>query len=79
MPAPDVAERLLDLIDGVENLDTEARLHARELVRASFSKITLWHAGNPPAERIADLEFTARGGGALKLRIARDSGAKVSG
>lgn len=76
----DLARRWLDLIDGVEAQDTGARLRARELVRESFARIVLWHAGEPAGAedgQVADLEITARGGGRMRLRIDRLSGGLV--
>ncbi len=70
--APDLADRWLALLDGVENLDVDARMEARELVRASFARITLWHHGKD--SRVVDMEITARGGGSTKLRIDKASG-----
>lgn len=72
---PDMAEKWLALIEGVETLDTEARMQARELVRASFSRITLWHAGDPAGDDdVIDMELSARGGGSMRLRIDRETG-----
>lgn len=72
---PDVAEKWLNLIEGVEALDTEARMQARELVRASFSRITIWHAGDPAGDDdVIDIELTARGGGSMRLWVDRETG-----
>lgn len=74
---PDMAERWLDLIEGVEALDTEARLQARELARASFSRIVLWHAGDPAGSDTFELEISARGGGSMRLRCDRATGGLI--
>lgn len=74
---PDMAERWLDLIDGVEALDTEARLQARELARASFSRIMLWHAGDPADGDTFEIEISARGGGSMRLRCDRETGGLI--
>lgn len=73
---PDMAQRWLTLIDGVESLNTDARLEARELVRASFTRITVWLAGDPatPGGGFLDMEITARSGGVQRLRVDRSSG-----
>lgn len=71
---PDMAERWLDLIEGVEALDTEARMQARELARESFSRIVLWHAGNPATGETFEIEISARGGGSMRLRCDRATG-----
>lgn len=78
---PDMADKWLDLIGGVEALDTAARMQARELVRASFSSIVLWHNGErtrPASRPVFDLQLTARGGGQIKLRFDRASGALMA-
>jgi hypothetical protein len=75
---PDLAEKWIALIDGVEDLDTDARMQARELTRASFSRIVIWHAGDPDGgEPVIDMEITARGGGMMKVRIDRSTGGLI--
>jgi DNA invertase Pin-like site-specific DNA recombinase len=80
---PDLAEKWMGLIDGVEDLDTDSRMQARELTRASFSRITIWHAGKQPGDHIAnagkmfELELTARGGGSIQMKFDRDSGGLI--
>ena len=76
----DLSERWLALIDGVEKLDIDSRLQARELTRASFSRITLWHAGDPAGAddgQVIDMEITARGGGSVRLRIDKRMGVVI--
>lgn len=76
--SPDFADKWLALLDGVENLDTDARMQARELTRASFSRIVIWHAGKMPGDsKITDIELTARGGGSISLRIDRATGGLI--
>jgi len=78
--APDLAERWRGLIEGVAALDTEARLAARTLIRESFSRIVLWHRGDPDGVdggEVADLELHALGGGIQRLRIDRKTGALI--
>lgn len=75
---PDLARQLLALIDGVDNLDAESRFKARELVRASFSRIVLWHRGEDDSGKAFELELTARGGGSVRMRFDRASGAIVA-
>lgn len=73
--SPDVAEKWLALLEGVEALDVEARMQARELTRASFAAIRIWHAGDPSGDdKVIDLEFTARGGGTMRIRVDRETG-----
>lgn len=81
--SPDMAEKWLALLEGVEALDTDARMQARELTRASFSRITIWHSGKQPgdhfrdAAKMIDMELTARGGGSTELRIDRETGGLI--
>lgn len=74
-PTPDMALRWVALIDGVEKLDTAARMEARELVRASFSRIVLWH--READGRAFDMELSARGGGSLRMRFDRATGGMI--
>jgi hypothetical protein len=77
----DTAARWLELLSGIETLDVDIRLQARELMRETFSAIVIWHAGDPAGAedgRVIDLAVTARGGGTLKLRIDRASGGMIS-
>lgn len=71
----DDAERWLDLMDGIERMDTDARLQARELVRVTFSRIVLWH--NEDGGRAFDLELSLRGGGSRRMRFERKSGGLI--
>lgn len=69
---------VLDLWEGVEALDTEARMRARELVRASFSRIRIWHSGEPAVEKgILDMELTARGVGTMRILVDRATGGLI--
>ena len=78
--SPDMADKWLELMEGVEALDTDARMQAREMVRASFSRITIWHAGKQPGDRLAgagkviEVELQARGGGAARIRVDAAAG-----
>jgi hypothetical protein len=66
------AARWLDLIQGVDDLDRDARLRAREAVRATFRRITIWHAGDPPGEDgVIDVDVESRAGAVMRLRVAR--------
>lgn len=76
--SPDVAAKWLDLLDGVEALDVDARMQARELTRASFAAIRIWHAGDPASDdKVIDMEFTARGGGTMRIRVDRATGGLI--
>lgn len=74
---PALAAQWLALLDGVESLDTGARLKARELVREHFSRITIWHSGQDGADEAIEMEITARGGGTRRLRIDRKTGMEI--
>lgn len=73
--SPDMADKWLDLMEGVEALDTDARMQARELVLASFARIVIWHSGEAAGDRVAgggkviEMELHARGGGAVLIRV----------
>lgn len=75
--SPDLAEKWMGLIERVIALDTDARMEARELVRAAFSKITIWHQGEPAGGDVMDIELTARGGGVTKFRVDRQTGGMI--
>lgn len=78
--SPEFASQWLDLMEGVELLETEPRMRARELVRASFARIVIWHRGEPAGAgngKVMDIEITARGGGQVWLRVDRDTGRMV--
>ena len=67
-------ERWKALIEGVDSLDYEARMRARQLVADTFEKIAVYHRGLRPADddRFIDLILQARGGGAPRLlRISK--------
>lgn len=73
--SPDMAQRWLDLMHGVEALDVAARMQARELTRASFDRIAIWHAGDPAGTAgVIDIEMAARGGGTTRIRVNRATG-----
>lgn len=76
--SPDLAEKWMALIDGVEALDTDARMQARELVRASFSRVVLWHRGDLQADDVFEMELTARGGGSQRARFDRATGEMIA-
>lgn len=78
--SPDMAAQWVNLIEGVEALDVDARMKARELTRSSFSRIVIWHAGDPAGDedgQVIDMEITARGGGTMRLRIDRETGGLI--
>lgn len=79
--SPEFSRQWLELMEGVELLEPEPRLRARELVRASFSRIVIWHRGNPaqPNSPAAEIEITARGGAQVWLRIDRETGRMIDG
>jgi DNA invertase Pin-like site-specific DNA recombinase len=80
--SPEFASQWLDLMEGVELLEPEPRLRARELVRASFQRIVVWHRGEPAGVadgKVAEIEITARGGGQVWLRVDRETGRMVDG
>lgn len=69
---PPEAARWLELIQGVDDLDRDARIQAREAVRATFRRITIWHAGDPPGEDgVIDVDVESRAGAVMRLRVAR--------
>lgn len=79
--SPDLAARWMALMDGIEAQDIEARLQARQIVLESFTRIVLWHRGDPPGVEdgeVFDLEITARGGGTVRLRVDRSTGGLVA-
>ncbi|MEY2655393.1 MAG: hypothetical protein RLZZ524_2421 [Pseudomonadota bacterium] len=68
-------QRWRDLAAGVEALDYQARLRARDLVADTFERITVYRRGLRPARTAAgvmDLVLLARGGVARPLRIDAD-------
>lgn len=70
--------RWRDLAAGVEALDYEARLRARELVADTFERITVYRRGVRPSRTpagVMDLVLLARGGVARPLRI--DAGGQL--
>jgi hypothetical protein len=80
--SPEFSAQWLDLMEGVELLETEPRMRARELVRASFARIVIWHRGNPAGAgtgNAMDVEITARGGGQVWLRVDRETGRMIDG
>jgi hypothetical protein len=79
--SPEFSRQWLELMEGVELLEPEPRLRARELVRASFSRIVIWHRGNPAQKNgpAAEIEITARGGAQVWLRIDRETGRMIDG
>lgn len=65
-------ERWRALATGVESLDFEARMQARQLIADTFSRITVYHQGMRPDKsegRRIDLVLQAKGGVARMLRI----------
>lgn len=76
----DTAEDWVALIEGVETLDVDMRMRAREIIRDSLSRIVIWHRGDPFGTEdgeVIDLEVTARGGGTARIRVDRSTGALV--
>ncbi|PMS27317.1 recombinase family protein [Paraburkholderia rhynchosiae] len=75
---PAAAEAWADLVQGVEELDYEARTQARQLVADTFSKIVVFRKGfdltNNPDDTI-DLLLIAKHGNTRMLRIDRRTGA----
>src|SRR5574340_552798 len=78
-PTPDMAEKWMGLIERVVALETEARMEARELVRASFARFTIWHQGDPVGGDVMDIELTAGGGGVTRFRVDRATGGMIDG
>ena len=77
--SPDMAYKWLDLMEHVEALDTDARMEVRELVRASFSRIVIWHSGESGAQHAlggaaTEIELTARGGGSARIFVNQEYG-----
>ncbi|WPG35117.1 recombinase family protein [Variovorax sp. EBFNA2] len=68
-------ERWKALIEGVENLDYEARMRARQLVADTFERIVVYHRGMRPAagKNSIDVILQAKGGTARQLRITADN------
>lgn len=78
-PTPAVAQAWADLVAGVEALDYDARVKARQLVADTFERIVVYHRGVRPAPARAkrgtiDLLLVAKRGGARLLHIDRQTG-----
>ena len=67
-------ERWQALAEGVEALDYESRMRARQLVGDTFERIVVYQRGMDPeaAHRTLDVVLHAKGGMARLLRIGRD-------
>lgn len=74
--APQLSEEWAALIKGVDELDYDARIKARQLVADTFSKIVLYHRGIKPKKnaRHIDLLLVAKSGQARMLTINRRTG-----
>jgi DNA invertase Pin-like site-specific DNA recombinase len=71
------AERWRGLIEGVLTQDVAALMAAREMVRATFSRVVVWFSGTLPEDRddgVVEIELTARRGGRVRLRVDRLTG-----
>jgi len=76
----DQAERWVNLIERVEAQEVAGLLEARELVRATFARITIWRSGTRPGDRennVIEIELTARRVRSIRLRIDRKFGGRV--
>jgi len=72
------------VVDGVQMLDSAARITARQLLADTFASIAIYHSGahqprkrheHPRANRVIDVVLTAKGSGVRKvLRLERDAG-----
>ena len=67
-------ERWQALTEGVEALDYESRMRARQLVGDTFERIVIYQRGMDPEEarRTIDVVLHAKGGTARLLRIGRE-------
>lgn len=73
--------RWRSIADGVEALDYDARMRARQLVADTFSQLTIWMQGTRPHGQRSgpiDVMLTARGGLTRWLRV-QPSGDWVAG
>lgn len=69
--------RWQSLVEGVNSLDKEARLQARQLVADTFERIVVYHKGIRPADEIKgalDIMLVAKGGNARMLKIDAKGG-----
>lgn len=79
-PTPALAKAWADLVDGVESLDYDARMKARQLVADTFDKIVIYHRGVTPEvtrswKGTIGLLLIAKRGGTRFLNIDRQTGA----
>lgn len=72
---PALAEAWAVLVDGVEALDSDARLKARQLVMDTFEKVVLYTKGvDADSSKEMDLLLVPKGGAPRLLRINRRTG-----
>ncbi|WP_329601641.1 recombinase family protein [Paraburkholderia antibiotica] len=74
---PAVAQAWAELVEGVESLDYDARMKARQLVADTFSKIVVYHRGFIPSEedgRSIGILFVSKHGNTRILRVDRRTG-----
>lgn len=83
-PEPAAAKAWACLVAGVEALDYDARIKARQLVADTFDRIVVFHRGRKPERTRSwkgtiDLLLIAKRGGARLLHIDRQTGGWQAG
>lgn len=77
---PELSDAWAALVDGVEALDTDARLQARQLVADTFGRIVIYHRGVVPGPGrewggVIHMMLVTKRGGSRLLEIDRRTGA----
>lgn len=78
-PTPAVAQAWAELVAGVQTLDYDARMKARQLIGDTFDRIVVYHRGVAPSgphskKGTIDLLLVAKRGATRLLHIDRQSG-----
>lgn len=78
-PTPAVSQAWADLVAGVEALDPDARMKARQLVADTFERIAIYHRGMTPEvtrswKGTIDLVMVAKRGNIRLLHVDRQTG-----
>ena len=66
---PDIAARWASLRVGVDALDYEARMQARQLVVETFANITVFHSGTRPAKKRGNIVLRLRAKGGVEKEL----------
>ena len=79
-PEPAKAEAWQALASGVDSLDADARILARQLVRETFQRLTVFASGFTPGkdDGLVGLVLVGRGGNSRILTVDRKTGAWVA-